>query len=126
MVRRFAFRVRQEVAPPAAAQSAGTLAPSLGKLTTFTPSYRSRFELPRENSVFFKDVDRSATKNEIKSALLDIAATNGEILSKSRADSLADKFKRGEFDPMLARFIQYTDNTGEEAAANVDAERLAA
>ena len=76
--------------------------------------------------MFFKDVDRSATKNEIKSALLDIAANNGELLSKSRADSLADKFKRGEFDPMLARFIQYTDNTGEEATANVDAERKAA
>ena len=76
--------------------------------------------------MFFKDVDRSATKNDIKSALLDIAASNGELLSKSRADSLADKFKRGEFDPMLARFIQYTDNTGEEATANVDAERKAA
>lgn len=76
--------------------------------------------------MFFKDVDRSATKNEIKAALLDIAATNGELLSKSRADSLADKFKRGEFDPMLARFIQYSDITGETAAKNVDAERIAA
>ena len=76
--------------------------------------------------MFFKDVDRSATKNDIKSALLTIAAENGELLSKSRADSLADKFKRGEFDPMLIRFIQYTDNTGEDAAANVDAERKAA
>lgn len=75
--------------------------------------------------MFFKDVDRSATKNEIKDALLDIAATNGELLSPSRADKLANKFKRGEYDPMLARFIQYSDPVGEEASSNVDAERLA-
>jgi len=76
--------------------------------------------------VFFKFVDRAADKNDIRDALLNIAAENGEVLSKSRADKLAVKFKRGEFDPMLVRFIQYTDNTGEDASANVDAERLAA
>jgi len=70
--------------------------------------------------VFFKDVDRTATKNEIKEALLNIAADNGELLSKSRADVLADKFKRGDFDPMLARFIQYSDPVGEEATRNAD------
>lgn len=76
--------------------------------------------------MFFKFVDRAADKNDIRDALLNIAAENGEVLSKSRADKLAVKFKRGEFDPMLVRFIQYTDNTGEDASANVDAERLAA
>ena len=76
--------------------------------------------------MFFKDVDRSATKNDIAAALLTIATENGELLSPARADKLANKFKRGEFDPMLLRFIQYTDNTGEEASANVDAERIAA
>lgn len=76
--------------------------------------------------MFFKDVDRSARKNDIRDALLDIAATNGEELSLSRANNLAIKFKAGEYDPMLIRFIQYTDNTGEEASANVDAERIAA
>lgn len=76
--------------------------------------------------MFFKDVDRSATKNDIKAALLDIATQNGELLSKSRADTLADKFKRGEYDPMLAKFIQYSDPVGELATANVDAEREAA
>jgi len=75
--------------------------------------------------VFFKDVDRTARKNDIRDALLNIAADNGEDLSRARADKLADKFKRGEFDPMLARFIQYSDPTGEEAARKVDAERLA-
>lgn len=73
--------------------------------------------------MFFKDVDRSARKNDIRDALLTIAASNGEDLSKSRADVLADKFKRGEFDPMLLRCIQYTDNTGETATRNVDAAR---
>ena len=76
--------------------------------------------------MFFKDVDRTATKSSIKDALLTIAAENGELLSKSRADALADKFKRGEFDPMLAKFIQYSDLTGEMAARNVDKERIAA
>ena len=75
--------------------------------------------------MFFKDVDRTARKNDIRDALLNIAADNGEDLSKARADKLADKFKRGEFDPMLARFIQYSDPTGEAATRNVDAERLA-
>ena len=76
--------------------------------------------------MFLKSVDRTATKNEIRDALLDIAASNDEHLSKSRADALADKFKRGAYDPDLARFIQYSDPVGEEAASNVDKERLVA
>jgi len=48
------------------------------------------------------------------------AYDNGETLSKARADKLADKFKRGAFDPDLARFIQYSDPVGEEATRNAD------
>lgn len=70
--------------------------------------------------MFFKDVDRTAPKSDIKDALLWIADENGELLSNSRADALADKFKRGMFDPMLARFIQYSDPTGEEASTRAD------
>jgi len=53
-----------------------------------------------------------------------MATNEGQYLSDARADKLANKFKKGEFDPMLARFIQYSDPTGEKAAKNVDAERL--
>lgn len=70
--------------------------------------------------MFFKYVDRAAPKSEIKDALMDIAGQHGEILSKSRADALADKFKRGLFDPDLARFIQYADPVGEEATRKAD------
>lgn len=69
--------------------------------------------------MFLKSVDQTATKNEIRDALLMIAADNAETLSKSKANNLADKFKKGLYDPMLARFIQYTDPTGERAVRNV-------
>lgn len=64
-------------------------------------------------------VDRSATKNEIKEALICMAAEKDHPLSKSRADYLADKFKRGLFDPELAYVLDHADPTGEEAVANV-------
>lgn len=64
-------------------------------------------------------VDRAATKNEIRDALLVLATGAGQPLSKSRADKLADKFKRGAFDPELARVLQYSDPTGETAVRNV-------
>lgn len=64
-------------------------------------------------------VDRSATKNEIKEALIYMAAEKDHTLSKSRADYLADKFKRGLFDPELAYVLDHADPTGEEAVANV-------
>ena len=75
--------------------------------------------------MFFRYVDQSATKNQIRDALLWNASENGEELSRSRANNLADKFKRGQFDPDLARFIQYSDPVGEEAASNVDKARMA-
>lgn len=76
--------------------------------------------------MFFRSVDRTAPKSEIRDQLMWTAYDNGETLSKARADKLADKFKRGQFDPDLARFIQYSDPTGEEASSHVDAERQAA
>ena len=71
--------------------------------------------------MFFKSYNRSDTKNEIRDWLLRTAADNGEELSKSRANNLADKFKKGQFDPDLARIIHYNDSTGEEATACADA-----
>jgi len=73
--------------------------------------------------MFFRFVDRTAPKSEIRDQLIWTAYDNGETLSKARADKLADKFKRGQFDPDLARFIQYSDIVGETAARNVDRER---
>ena len=70
--------------------------------------------------MFFKAFDRSATKNEIRDQLMWTAYDNGETLSKSRADNLADKFKKGKYDPDLARFIQYSDPVGEEATTKAD------
>lgn len=70
--------------------------------------------------MFFRYVDRSATKNEIADALKMYATSNGEPLSDARADKLANKFKKGQFDPLLARFIQYSDPTGEEATREAD------
>lgn len=70
--------------------------------------------------MFFKDLDRTATKNDIAATLQWIAYDNGETLSPARADKLANKFKKGIFDPMLAKFIQYSDKVGEEATRNAD------
>lgn len=75
--------------------------------------------------MFFKFVDRSRPKNEIRDQLIWTAHDNGECLSPARADKLANKFKKGLFDPDLARFIQYSDPTGEEATARADKEKAA-
>lgn len=71
--------------------------------------------------MFFKAVDRKATKNEIRDALLVLATDNGEDLSKARADKLANNFKKGHYDPDLMRIIHYSDPVGEEATACADA-----
>lgn len=63
--------------------------------------------------------DRSARKNDIRDWLLILAHDNGEHLSDARADKLANKFKKGLFDPELERVLQYSDPTGEEAVTNV-------
>ena len=64
-------------------------------------------------------VDRSATKNTIRDWLLILAHEAGRPLSGARADKLANKFKRGLFDPELAYFLQWADPTGEKAVRNV-------
>jgi hypothetical protein len=74
--------------------------------------------------VFFRFVDHTAPKNEIRDQLIWTAYDNGETLSKARADKLATKFKRGEYDPDLARYIQWSDPTGEEATRRADKARL--
>jgi hypothetical protein len=74
--------------------------------------------------MFFRFVDRTAPKNEIRDQLIWTAYDNGETLTKARADKLANKFKRGEYDPDLERFIQYSDPVGEEATRNVDKARM--
>ncbi|GAA2546068.1 hypothetical protein HD598_002115 [Neomicrococcus aestuarii] len=71
--------------------------------------------------MFFRFVDKSATKAEIRDALLDIASANGEPLSKARAHNLATNFKKGHYDPDLMRIIGYSDPVGEEAVACADA-----
>ena len=73
--------------------------------------------------MFFKAVDRQATKNEIRDALLVLAVDNGEELSKARADKLANNFKKGHYDPDLMRIIHYSDPVGEEAVACADADQ---
>lgn len=72
--------------------------------------------------MFFDHVghlDRSATKHQVRDELLFLAGEQGSPLSKSKADKLADRFKRGAFDPDLARVIGWSDPTGEEAVNNV-------
>ena len=72
-------------------------------------------------------VDRSATKNTIRDWLLILAHEAGRPLSAARADKLANKFKKGLFDPELAYFLQWADPTGEKAVRNVmSAEAVAA
>lgn len=64
-------------------------------------------------------IDRRQTKNEIRDQLIGLAATNGTVISRARADKLANKFKKGQFDPDLASILSYSDPTGEQATARV-------
>lgn len=75
--------------------------------------------------MFLIHCDRAATKNAIRDELLFLASSAGEPLSKARADKLADKFKRGLFDPELERVLQYADPTAETACNNVMREAAA-
>lgn len=71
----------------------------------------------------FRAIDRTATKNDIRDQLLVMASENGEPLSDSRANNLADKFKKGRFDPRdvdEVRRITYSDPTGDHAAVHAD------
>lgn len=69
--------------------------------------------------MFLMPVDRGATKNEIRDALLDLAANAGQDLSPAKADKLANKFKKGLFDPILKSLLTYTDPTGDTATTNI-------
>ena len=70
-------------------------------------------------------VNPKDTKNKIRDDLMLMAAEQGETLSKSRANNLADKFKKGLFDPELQRIINYSDPVGEQAVNNVLKEQAA-
>lgn len=64
-------------------------------------------------------IDRSQTKNEIRDQIAQLAADTGNPLSRSRADTLANRFKRGEYDGTLAYLMNYADPVGEKATARV-------
>jgi len=75
--------------------------------------------------VFIQTCERTAPKNDIRDWLIILADEAGEQISKARADKLANKFKKGMFDPELERVIQYSDTTGERAVNNVLREQVA-
>lgn len=64
-------------------------------------------------------VDRTATKNTIRDWLIILANEAGKTLSQAKADKLANKFKKGLFDPELAYILAWSDPTGENAVRNV-------
>jgi hypothetical protein len=70
--------------------------------------------------------DTTARKADIRDHLLILAADADQPLSQSRADRLADKFKRGAYDPALVRIIGWADPTGETACNNVMREKVPA
>lgn len=75
----------------------------------------------------FSDIpglDRAQTKNQIRDRLLVEAFCADHQLSKSRADNLANKYKKGLFDPELQRIINYSDPTGETATNNIMKEQV--
>lgn len=76
--------------------------------------------------MFFEFVDRTlVTKNDVRDHLLALAAHHECRLSKSRANKLADRFKRGDFDPTLVAVTSWADPTGETACDNVMREEWA-
>lgn len=65
-------------------------------------------------------LNRAQTKNEIRDHLISEAVLAGSYLSKSRANNLADQYKKGLLDgPDLMTVINYSDPTGEKAVRNV-------
>lgn len=70
----------------------------------------------------FSDIpglDRAQTKNEIRDRLLVEAFWADHPLSKSKANNLADKYKKGMYDPELQYILHFSDPTGEQAVDNV-------
>lgn len=64
-------------------------------------------------------IDRSQSKNEIRDYLLERAAVADYPMTKSRANNLADKYKKGKYDFELDYILNYQDPVGEEAVNNV-------
>ena len=69
--------------------------------------------------MFTAYINPRMTKNEIRDGLLEMASESGLSLAKAKADKLANKFKKGLFDPELNQFIAYADPTGEQATNNI-------
>lgn len=69
--------------------------------------------------MFYQRVDRSAPKNTIRDWLMILAADADRVISKAKADKLAQRFKQGTFDPELLPVTEWSDPTGETAVANV-------
>lgn len=70
----------------------------------------------------FAGVDRADTKNTIRDMFAENAAYLGMDLSRSKADKLAQQYKRGrldEMDPELRRVLMHSDPTGETAVRHV-------
>lgn len=65
--------------------------------------------------MFTAYVNPKMTKNQIRDGLLEMAHDAGQLLSKAKADKLANKFKKGLFDPELQKVLTYPDPTGETA-----------
>lgn len=74
--------------------------------------------------MFYKACDRTATKHVIRDWLQIMAEDAGREISHSKANRLADKFKRGLFDPELIPVTEWSDPTGERATDNVMREWL--
>lgn len=74
--------------------------------------------------MFTAYVNPRMTKNEIRDGLLDMATDAGQLLSKAKADKLANKFKKGLFDPELHKVLAYSDPTGEQATSRVWREQI--
>lgn len=68
------------------------------------------------------EIDRSQTKNQIRDTLLALARMANHPLSKSRANNMADRYKKGEYDPEtldeLRYLLTYQDPVGEKATHN--------
>lgn len=75
--------------------------------------------------MFYQACDRTAPKHTIREWLEHLAADAGREISRSKALKLADRFKRGVFDPELLPVVQWSDPTGETATSNVMRERTA-
>lgn len=73
---------------------------------------------PRPLTIHDLGIDKSLPKNQIRDELLELASIADHSLSKSRANNLADKYKKGHYDPELEYLLTYQDPVGEAATNN--------